>query len=664
VPPRLLIVADPKMLPALSGGLREGARFDVQAVALADAAAAQAAAETVDAVAIFYGAPTSPLPAALQALAPKVRERGARLLGVLQREQAAHRDECFRAGASDVLFMPAPKEQFVARLAASVELSFSSGGGGPPSTVFVATRSVSSRFERATISALGVEAPSQLALKPGDTVRLSFASFQSWGLVVRGAPAAQIRFAGLSPEEEKRITDWVKSGSRPQPAAPQRPQPAPAAAVQAPPPPATPRARPASPAPAGHANVQPAAARPSLNAGRAAPTVGPPPGFAERKAPHATSRPIATPESGAPRPGPHSRSPSNGQEGPLAGLFDKADGTPAAAPVPEPAPAPKGPPWPARVQIDLCKEAAMALLGDQAPGPEVPANIVSSARKIAALLSVSERASIEKTGRGSHFADALAARIALDAATAEGNRLGSAKILPTVDAAALAALTRAADEAAARLQQEANAAIGKGEVESLQLVTAASASLSRDLLNLKETADRLRGLATAPRLGAGGLDPDVVLPGQQPRPRAAATPQAQAPVRAELRDFRGLEEKPGRGKVVAATVFIVAAIAVGAHAFYFSVPRHAQIAVEAAGRGVQRIDVTGSSAVVTVTPEWLAEADTNVPKLLHLLKSKEVSKALLTLPTGKAAGLIDVESGRASGLPPPKPPPSPAVQLP
>src|SRR5581483_2042339 len=412
--------------------------------------------------------------------------------------------------------------------------------------------------------------------------------------------------AGLSPEEEKKIADWVKSGARTQPAAPQRPQPSPqAAAVTAPPPSAAPRApaAPASAAPSGRANVQPAAARPPLNGARAAPTAGPPPGFTERKPPHATARPIATPESGVPRPGPQAKAPSNGKDGPLADLFDKADGAPAAAPVPEAPPAPKGPPWPAAVQIELCKEAAMALLGDHAPGPAVPANIVSSARKIAALLSVSERASIEKTGRGSHFADALAARIALDAATAEGNRLGSGKVMPTVDAAALGALTKAADEAAARLQQEANAAIGKGEVESLQLVTAASASLSRDLLNLKETADRLRGVAAAPRMGAGGLDPDLVLPGQQPRARPVVTPQAQAPVRAELRDFRGLEEKPGRGKAMAAVVFIVAAIAVGTHAFYFSVPRHAQLPVESAGRGVQRIDVTGSSALVTVTAE-------------------------------------------------------------
>jgi len=32
------------------------------------------------------------------------------VVAVLQREQAAQRDECFRAGASDLLFMPMPKD--------------------------------------------------------------------------------------------------------------------------------------------------------------------------------------------------------------------------------------------------------------------------------------------------------------------------------------------------------------------------------------------------------------------------------------------------------------------------------------------------------------------------------------------------------------------------
>src|SRR5712671_7981416 len=188
------------MLPALASGLREGGRFDVLTLPFGDAGAA-AAAQRADALAVFYGTPDRPLQAALQALAPAVRGRGGRVIAVLQREQAAQRDECFRAGASDLLFMPMPKDQFVARLAASVGLAFAQEGGAP-AAVAVAARGSSSRLDRATVSPTGVEAPSQLPLKAGDTVRVSWGPFQTWGLVVRGGPSAQIRFAGLVPEEE------------------------------------------------------------------------------------------------------------------------------------------------------------------------------------------------------------------------------------------------------------------------------------------------------------------------------------------------------------------------------------------------------------------------------------------------------------------------------
>src|SRR3989440_7591110 len=145
--PRLLVLGDPKMLPALAGGLRDGGRFDVTGVPLAEPAAAQAAAAGADAVALFYGAPGAPLAAALQALAPKVRERGGRLVAVLQREQAAQRDDCFRAGASDLLFMPMPKDQFVARLQGSLGLSWAAENG-TTAAVAIATRAAASRLEQ------------------------------------------------------------------------------------------------------------------------------------------------------------------------------------------------------------------------------------------------------------------------------------------------------------------------------------------------------------------------------------------------------------------------------------------------------------------------------------------------------------------------------------
>jgi hypothetical protein len=338
----------------------------------------------------------------------------------------------------------------------------------------------------------------------------------------------------------------------------------------------------------------------------------------------------------------------NGDTG-FATLFDGDGATSAVAATVDQRPAvPQGPPWPAPVSAAACKAAAIQLLGDEKLGRDVPAIIAASARKITGMLSVGERAWIERAGADSHFADALAARIALDAATAEATRLSSGGGTPVVDAESLGALTKVADEAAARLQKEANAAIGSGEVETLQLVTAASASLSRDLLNLKEAADRLRGVGAAPRLGAGALDPDMVLPGQQPRPRPPPGPQAPPAVRAELRDFRGLDHRPGRGKPVFALVVLAAAVGLAANAFYFGIPHHEEVAVESTG--VQRISVTGPSALVTVTPEWIAAKDANLPRLLRALRQRNVQKALLVLADGASAGIVDVASGKAMGM--------------
>jgi hypothetical protein len=228
--------------------------------------------------------------------------------------------------------------------------------------------------------------------------------------------------------------------------------------------------------------------------------------------------------------------------------------------------------------------------------------------------------------------------------------MGSANLVPSVEPDSLSALTKVADEAAARLQKEANAAIGKGEVENLQLITAASAALSRDLLNLKETADRLRGVGAAPRMGAGHLDPDVAMPGQPARPKAVQQP-VQAVEKAELRDFRGLEEKPSRAKGILAALMLVGCIAAAANAFYFGVPHHTEIPPSAVGDGVRRIDVTGPAALVTVTPEWLADPEPNVAKLIKVLNAHQVKKAVLILPNGTSAGIVDVAAGRTSGMP-------------
>ncbi|MCA1827888.1 MAG: hypothetical protein LC689_13250 [Myxococcales bacterium] len=294
----------------------------------------------------------------------------------------------------------------------------------------------------------------------------------------------------------------------------------------------------------------------------------------------------------------------------------------------------------------------MQALKDKSTSPDTPAGIAASARKITGMLSSAERGALERLGSDSQFANVLAARIALDAATTEGVRLYSSIPAPAVDAAAVGALTKQADEAATALQKEANAAIGKGAVDSLQMVTAASAALSRDLLNFKEIADRLRGIGAAPRLGAGALDPDLVLPGQAPRPKPLPSTTVQP--KAELRDFQALDtSRGGRWKPVFALILVLGFAAAAFDAFYLSVPHHKEVTPEGIA-GVVHVDITGQSALVTVTPEFFARSESELNKLIAFLREREVKKAILALPSGAAAGVVDVTTGKAQGLKKPK----------
>ena len=161
-----------------------------------------------------------------------------------------------------------------------------------------------------------------------------------------------------------------------------------------------------------------------------------------------------------------------------------------------------------------CKAAGVRFVHDKTVPADAAPVIAAAARKVGGVLNLGECNAIEKAGPESHFADALGARIALEVARSEGARLSNSRSPVVVDDAAVKALTQIVDAASARLQKESDVAIGRGELENLQLLTAVSAALSRDLLSVKEMADRLRGVGAAPRLGAGALDPEVVLPGQ------------------------------------------------------------------------------------------------------------------------------------------------------
>lgn len=682
------------MLPALANGLRAGGAFDVLAVPFADAAAAQEAAERAEAAAIFYGTPDRPLATALQQLGSPIRARGGRVLAVLQREQAGQRDACFRAGASDLIFMPMPKDQFVARVSGAVRLLYP-GDPGIAAGVSVATRSATSNLNGATVTPSGVHAARALPFKPGETVRLSWDRFQVWGLVVQGVPAAQIRFAGLVPAEEAQIRDWLVGIS---PAAPATLEPP----VDAPPSPATaagvasaaivPATSASAPVPAAiapeiaaivpetAASIPATAARRTdaavsgekaaapAEGGRSAPVAGPPPGFADRKPvrPQTARTPRWTPAvvqslgAAAPpgvvpvaAPGAGSAAPAlpNGVLSSLpdtdlaAALFARSE-PPAAAP------APVGPSWPVPADPTSCLQVALELLKGNSIPAEASPEIAVAARKIVGLLGSTERAALDKAGAASHLAAALAARVALEVATAAGVRLYSASPAAVVDASSVVALSQLADAAGARLQGEANEILSKGDVDQLQLVTAASAALSREALNFRATADRLRGIEAAPRLGGGALDPHLVIAGQAPRPLPAKSAEP-APVRAELRDFTALDD-PGRGvraEKVALIVLLVAFIAAFSNAFFFNNARVRELPVEQAGRGVTRLEVAGQSALVTVSPEWVAAGGADLAKLLEVLRSREVQKAMLIMPDGRSAGILDVNAGKIAGLP-------------
>ncbi len=411
---RLLVLADPKMLPALASGLREGGRFDVLTLPFGDAGAG-AAAQRADALAVFYGAADLTVQAALQGLAPAVRGRGGRVVAVLQREQAAERDDCFMAGASDLLFMPMPKEQFVARLADAVLLSYAVERGAAAAAQ-VGARGNLVPLAQATVTPSGVHAAAALPFQPGETVRLSWGAFETWGLVVRASPDAQIRFAGVTPDEDARIREWLRQaigGGAAKPAVvPAAPAASRAAAAPAPgrPPgmPAASAARPSSPAaPRPPPVVSPRAAPAAAGAG---PQAGPPPGFAERRrikettpvrpaGPAARSAPASPPPARVPQAPPRTApAAAQRQAAGLSDLFD--DGAPAAE---APEPAVDTPLWPQVPAVEACLLAGVALVRDKKAASDVAPEIGAAAKKIAGVQSIGERTAMEKAGTESSW---------------------------------------------------------------------------------------------------------------------------------------------------------------------------------------------------------------------------------------------------------------------
>ena len=291
--------------------------------------------------------------------------------------------------------------------------------------------------------------------------------------------------------------------------------------------------------------------------------------------------------------------------------------------------------------LTLIREKKIA--GDAGP------DLATAAKKITGVLSLSERTVLEKAGTESAFADAMAARIALEMVRLDATRLISSQPPPLVDDASVKAVVQIVDAAAARLQKEADVAIGRGEVESLQLITASSAALSRDLHSFKEIADRLRGVGSAPRLGAGSLDPEVVLPGQMYRPPPKASEPMQ--VRAELREFQGLGEgsRESRGK---SALFVCMLALAGAlvNVLFFAYPRIHDLQPIP---GIARIEVSEETARVTLAPDFAEKQEAAITALTATLRERGVQRALLVQQDATVVGQLLVNEGKTVGLPPP-----------
>jgi DNA-binding NarL/FixJ family response regulator len=863
---RLLVVAEPKMLNALANGLRVGGRFEIATAQFSEPAALEPLTAQAEVVALFYGSKQFPLVESIQALSQGIRARGGQLIAVLQKDQAQQRDECLHAGASDLLFMPMPKDQFVARLFDAASRAFAETEGHP-AQVTVLRKGSAPRTHQidAKVVLSGVVASGGPKLDAGETVQLSWKGaqeFSRWGVVLQSGDAGlRVRIVGASADEEAQLKAWIAGLPIPQPSAP--PQTlisahavpptildtpsfppghagAHASKPEAPPIPATVVEVPAiatgtiiTPPPSARADTAPLrdvqatlvdmkAVPPTLlevqsfgaDATTTAPapvasaiasksspgtiTAGPPPGFAARPPIRPQSvrgggstmpgRPRSIDANGvtgedasvsgttdpamarknsdpgiAPRPAtsatnPGLTRPTAGSNPVRGGLITPprmlpvvpkasagsnpgttpAPGTSAAAEVPKisdpglakapaasgvPAPAPAAvstpasnpiaavtsspalapvnaatlssslfddPPtgdgtaapapqeapqdlaplasWPTPLDHAVVRSLLGVILRDKILPEDVPAEPGAAVRKVVGAMPSIDREALGNVGPDSHLHEALSARVQLVHASSDGNKLVNEGEGALVDDASFTALIQAADTAIKRLQSEADGAITKGEVERLQQVTAASAALSREMLAFKETADRLRGLAAAPRMGASALDPSVAIDRRKPPSVRIQRDKDKEETRAEhrklqLSDFAGLEVTPATSKQRRNLIIagVILAVTLG-NTLFFAMP-HSREAdtpmVEQAGSGVLGIAVSDRAAVVSVAQTWVSAYDrkSRLRSLCDSLDARGVRRAVILAENVGIIGQVEVQACQAIGLPAPKPPP-------
>jgi DNA-binding transcriptional ArsR family regulator len=274
------------------------------------------------------------------------------------------------------------------------------------------------------------------------------------------------------------------------------------------------------------------------------------------------------------------------------------------------------------------------------PGSADP-QLAAAAKKVAGGLASSERALLSSPA----YAQALATRVALECALAEGARLFTSA--PAIDGAAVDALAKAAVEAADRVRKEEESAKGA----TVALLAAAATTLHRDLRSFEDLAARLRSAKAAPR--GVGLDPSAA---QAAQPAPPPRPEGEPAPRPELKPFLGLDRRAVSGHRFALLGALLALFVVLlVRALFFAGPSIEVLDPAPAGPDVVSVRVSGASAVVVVRKSFLDRRAAAVPPLLLALRAAGVQGAVLSLDTGAPAGQLDVRTGTLFGMASPAP---------
>jgi hypothetical protein len=154
----------------------------------------------------------------------------------------------------------------------------------------------------------------------------------------------------------------------------------------------------------------------------------------------------------------------------------------------------------------------------------------------------------------------------------------------------------------------------------------------------------------------------MALPGRATSARPPP-PKAEAPVRAELKEFEKFQEaKPGSRKTALVVVLLALAAAI-VYVVFFALPRTTEIDGRATNiPGVVRVELGENAARVIVSDAFVEKPEPALSQLISFLREKKIAAAVLSTTSGAPAGQINVKTGLTVGIPGPKkqevPPPT------